>query len=74
VLGIIAEFHHVEVSIVTLQQVRLRPSAHFPDQPYRVDGHRKWKKSILPVSARVWQSRNEPDWSATLIIRADHSR
>jgi hypothetical protein len=45
VLRIIAELHDVKVPVVALQQVRLRPTAHFPDQPSGVDRHRQDAKN-----------------------------
>jgi hypothetical protein len=44
-LWIIAKFHDVEVPVVAFEQVRLCPTAHFPDQPLGIDGHQRDAKN-----------------------------
>ena len=41
VLRVIAEFDNIRVTVVRLQQVRLGPSAHFPDMPDGSERHQK---------------------------------
>jgi len=51
VLRIIAEFDDVEVAVVTLQQMGLRPSAHLPDQAYGINEH-EWGAKIILCGGR----------------------
>ena len=44
VLRIVDEFDDVSMAVSGFEQVRLRPTAHFADQPARVGGH-VWLKS-----------------------------
>ena len=38
-LGIVEKFDDIEAAVAHFYEMRLRPTAHFPDQPESVKGH-----------------------------------
>src|SRR5580693_1020222 len=54
VLWVVAELYDVKVAIVALDQVGLRPAAHFSDQAFGQYGHRKTRKKFEDSGFLIW--------------------